>query len=136
MCGIAGYSLSARSSVDRTLAAQSLLAGIAERGADAVGFDVSAAAEHHEPAEEHERRDDEERVREVPLHRTTRRHELELVGDRHGALAEAIPADLLRAQLDALEADGGWPSPYDRHWRPWATAEALHLLKSFGRLGN
>src|SRR5260221_12141783 len=37
MCGIAGYSLSARSDVDRTLAAQSLLAGIAERGADAVG---------------------------------------------------------------------------------------------------
>src|SRR5256885_8727338 len=38
MCGIAGYSLSARSSVDRTLAAQSLLAGIADRGADAVGY--------------------------------------------------------------------------------------------------
>jgi glucosamine 6-phosphate synthetase-like amidotransferase/phosphosugar isomerase protein len=38
MCGIAGYSLSSRSSVDRTLAAQSLLAGIAERGADAVGY--------------------------------------------------------------------------------------------------
>src|SRR3954449_5367627 len=38
MCGIAGYSLSAASSVDRTLAAQALLAGIAERGADAVGY--------------------------------------------------------------------------------------------------
>jgi glucosamine 6-phosphate synthetase-like amidotransferase/phosphosugar isomerase protein len=38
MCGIAGYSLSARSGLDRTLAAQALLAGIAERGADAVGF--------------------------------------------------------------------------------------------------
>jgi glucosamine 6-phosphate synthetase-like amidotransferase/phosphosugar isomerase protein len=38
MCGIAGYSLSGSSSVDRTLAAQSLLAGIAERGADAVGY--------------------------------------------------------------------------------------------------
>jgi glucosamine 6-phosphate synthetase-like amidotransferase/phosphosugar isomerase protein len=38
MCGIAGYSLSSTSSVDRTLAAQSLLAGIAERGADAVGY--------------------------------------------------------------------------------------------------
>jgi glucosamine 6-phosphate synthetase-like amidotransferase/phosphosugar isomerase protein len=38
MCGIAGYSLSAQSAVDRTLAAQSLLAGIAERGADAVGY--------------------------------------------------------------------------------------------------
>ena len=38
MCGIAGYSLSTSSSVARTLAAQSLLAGIAERGADAVGY--------------------------------------------------------------------------------------------------
>jgi len=38
MCGIAGFSVSSRSSVDRTLAAQSLLAGIAERGADAVGY--------------------------------------------------------------------------------------------------
>ena len=38
MCGIAGYSLSPSSTVDRTLAAQSLLAGIAERGADAVGY--------------------------------------------------------------------------------------------------
>jgi glucosamine 6-phosphate synthetase-like amidotransferase/phosphosugar isomerase protein len=38
MCGIAGYSLSSRSRVHRTLAAQALLAGIAERGADAVGY--------------------------------------------------------------------------------------------------
>jgi glucosamine 6-phosphate synthetase-like amidotransferase/phosphosugar isomerase protein len=38
MCGIAGFSLDAASAVDRTLAAQALLAGIAERGADAVGY--------------------------------------------------------------------------------------------------
>jgi glutamine phosphoribosylpyrophosphate amidotransferase len=38
MCGIAGFSLSPDASVDRTLAAQALLAGIAERGADAVGY--------------------------------------------------------------------------------------------------
>src|SRR5437763_15141 len=38
MCGIAGYSLSQRSGIDRTLAAQALLAGIADRGADAVGY--------------------------------------------------------------------------------------------------
>jgi glucosamine 6-phosphate synthetase-like amidotransferase/phosphosugar isomerase protein len=38
MCGIAGYSLSPRSEVDRTRAAQALLAAIAERGADAVGY--------------------------------------------------------------------------------------------------
>ncbi len=38
MCGIAGYSLAAHSTTDRTLAAQALLAGIAERGSDAVGY--------------------------------------------------------------------------------------------------
>jgi glucosamine 6-phosphate synthetase-like amidotransferase/phosphosugar isomerase protein len=38
LCGIAGYSLAASSGVERTLAAQALLAGIAERGADAVGY--------------------------------------------------------------------------------------------------
>src|SRR5436190_1122686 len=43
MCGIAGYSLSKRSPVERRLAAQALLAGIAERGADAVGYAYTAA---------------------------------------------------------------------------------------------
>src|SRR5881227_2122278 len=38
MCGIAGYSARSRSKLDRTLAAQALLAAIAERGADAVGY--------------------------------------------------------------------------------------------------
>src|SRR6266566_2503319 len=38
MCGIAGYSLSLGSRAGRTLAAQALLAAIAERGADAVGY--------------------------------------------------------------------------------------------------
>lgn len=38
MCGIAGYSLVDGSSAPRTLAAQALLAGIAERGDDAVGY--------------------------------------------------------------------------------------------------
>jgi glucosamine 6-phosphate synthetase-like amidotransferase/phosphosugar isomerase protein len=45
MCGIAGYSLSPDSSVERTFAAQALLAGIAERGADAVGYAYRAASE-------------------------------------------------------------------------------------------
>jgi glucosamine 6-phosphate synthetase-like amidotransferase/phosphosugar isomerase protein len=38
MCGIAGYSLNSESTLDRTFTAQALLAGIAERGADAVGY--------------------------------------------------------------------------------------------------
>ena len=47
MCGIAGYSVRARSSVERTLAAQALLAGIAERGADAVGYAYRAPGEQY-----------------------------------------------------------------------------------------
>ena len=38
MCGIAGYTLAEGSRIDRTLAAQSLLAAIADRGADAAGY--------------------------------------------------------------------------------------------------
>jgi glutamine---fructose-6-phosphate transaminase (isomerizing) len=38
LCGIAGYSLDLDSRVERTVAARALLAGIAERGADAVGY--------------------------------------------------------------------------------------------------
>src|SRR5712691_982240 len=38
MCGIAGYSLSPKTQIDRTVVAQALLAGIAERGGDAAGF--------------------------------------------------------------------------------------------------
>ena len=47
MCGIARYSVRARSSVERTLAAQALLAGIAERGADAVGYAYRAPGEQY-----------------------------------------------------------------------------------------
>src|SRR5262249_61026889 len=38
LCGIAGYSLGLDSGIERTVAARALLAGIAERGADAVGY--------------------------------------------------------------------------------------------------
>jgi glucosamine--fructose-6-phosphate aminotransferase (isomerizing) len=46
MCGIAGFSLDPDASVERTLAAQALLAGIAERGADAVGYAHRADGHH------------------------------------------------------------------------------------------
>jgi glucosamine 6-phosphate synthetase-like amidotransferase/phosphosugar isomerase protein len=38
LCGIAGYSLSRESAVDPTLAAQTLMAAISERGSDAAGY--------------------------------------------------------------------------------------------------
>jgi len=45
MCGIAGYSLTPECVIDRTLAAQALLTGIAERGADATGYAYRAPGE-------------------------------------------------------------------------------------------
>src|SRR5918992_821506 len=53
MCGIAGYSLEPGAGIARTLAAQALLAGIAERGADAVGY---AHRSPGRPAVVHKRR--------------------------------------------------------------------------------
>ncbi len=47
MCGIAGYNLRSRSGVGRTLAAQALLAAIAERGADAVGYAYRSPGERY-----------------------------------------------------------------------------------------
>ena len=47
MCGIAGYSLGPDSAVGRTLAAQALLAGIAERGADASGTPIADRRSRH-----------------------------------------------------------------------------------------
>ena len=44
MCGIAGYSLAPESGIERTVAARALLTGIAERGADAVGYAYRAPA--------------------------------------------------------------------------------------------
>jgi glucosamine 6-phosphate synthetase-like amidotransferase/phosphosugar isomerase protein len=53
MCGIAGYSLAGGSRLDRVLVAQALLAAIAERGADAVGY---AHRRADEPAVVHKQR--------------------------------------------------------------------------------
>ena len=65
-------------------------------------------------------------------------HFFEHVGPADGPLAKRLPSDLIAGQLDRLqseqEADGGWPSPYAAHWRPWTTAAALSTLRSHGRL--
>jgi len=47
MCGIAGFALPPGSGLERTLAAQALLAGIAERGADAVGYAYRSLGESY-----------------------------------------------------------------------------------------
>lgn len=52
-------------------------------------------------------------------------------------LLRRLPADLIarqRARLLAEQAaDGGWPTPYDPAWRPWATASDLVMLADLER---
>ena len=59
------------------------------------------------------------------------------VGGPSGEIAKRARAVLIQSQLDRLQgeqaADGGWPSPYDPLWRAWATADALSLLRAYGR---
>jgi hypothetical protein len=51
---------------------------------------------------------------------------------------ESTPTEILDTRLDLLLAeqaeDGGWPSPYDAHWRPWITVNNLLVLREFGRI--
>jgi hypothetical protein len=63
-------------------------------------------------------------------------HFFDHVGSANGELAKRLPQQLLDAQLKRLrgeqQPDGGWLTPYDSAWRPWATASALAILKDYG----
>lgn len=52
-------------------------------------------------------------------------------------LLRRLPADLINLQRTRLVAeqaeDGGWPTPYDPAWRPWATASSLVMLADLER---
>ena len=65
-------------------------------------------------------------------------HFMELAGAPGSAISQMLPPDLLSAQLDRLlaeqDADGGWPTPYPEHWRPWVTITNLYALRSYGRV--
>jgi hypothetical protein len=58
-------------------------------------------------------------------------------GPKGSEISKRLTDSTLHDQLDRLEAeqeaDGGWPSPYEQLWRCWATADALSVLKSYGR---
>lgn len=47
-------------------------------------------------------------------------------------LAARLPEHLMSKWTNALleepSDDGGWPTPYDPAWRPWATASAMITL--------
>lgn len=83
----------------------------------------------------------------------------DLAGPAGGRLSRRLPASLIQAQLDRVQAeqqaDGGWLTPYDSMWRSYAeqqspgvwpnaydavwrsivTADNLATLHSYGRLG-
>jgi hypothetical protein len=65
-------------------------------------------------------------------------HCLDQIGPPDGEVARRLPPALVATQLDRLLAeqqpDGGWPTPYDPHWRPWTAASALDTLRAHGRL--
>jgi hypothetical protein len=63
-------------------------------------------------------------------------HFFEHVGPADGELARRLPRALVQQQLHRLhteqQSDGGWPSPYNAAWRPWATATAVATLRGYG----
>jgi hypothetical protein len=63
-------------------------------------------------------------------------HFFEHVGPANGPTARQLPPALIAAQLERIKAeqqpDGGWSTPYDDHWRSWATAMSAAVLASYG----
>jgi glucosamine 6-phosphate synthetase-like amidotransferase/phosphosugar isomerase protein len=84
MCGIAGYSVSVESRVDRTLTAQALFTAISERGSDAVGYGYRACGE-------------------VVIHK-------QRTGASELLEAVSIPADATQALLHVRDYTKGHPS--------------------------
>jgi hypothetical protein len=64
-------------------------------------------------------------------------HFFDHLGPAGGELARRVSPAVIRRQLDRLraeqQADGGWPTPYDPSWRPWATANAIIALREYDR---
>jgi hypothetical protein len=65
-------------------------------------------------------------------------HFFDYVRDPSTYTAQRLPASILSEKLQALAAeqaeDGGWPSPYDPHWRGWITVQNLLVLRAFDRI--
>ena len=77
-------------------------------------------------------------IRQHHLNKMDNTHFFEYIRSPRTYAGENIPADILNTRLDLLSAeqaeDGGWPSPYDPHWRPWITVNNLLILREFGRI--
>jgi len=77
-------------------------------------------------------------IRQHQLNKMDNSHFFEYIRSPRTYAGENIPADILNTRLDLLSAeqaeDGGWPSPYDAHWRPWITVNNLLVLREFGKI--
>jgi hypothetical protein len=77
-------------------------------------------------------------IRQHQLNKLDNTHFFEYIRSPRTYAGESIPAGVLNTRLDLLIAeqadDGGWPSPYDAHWRPWITVNNLLVLREFRRI--
>jgi hypothetical protein len=77
-------------------------------------------------------------IRQHQLNKMDNSHFFEYIRSPRTYAGENIPMEILNTRLDLLSAeqaeDGGWPSPYDAHWRPWITVNNLLVLREFGKI--
>jgi hypothetical protein len=77
-------------------------------------------------------------IRQHQLSKMDNTHFFEYIRSPRTYAGENIPLEILNTRLEQLSAeqaeDGGWPSPYDAHWRPWITVNNLLVLREFGRI--
>jgi len=77
-------------------------------------------------------------IRQHQQNKMDNSHFFEYIRSPRTFAGENIPAEIISNRLDLLLAeqadDGGWPSPYGAHWRPWITVNNLLVLREFGRL--
>jgi hypothetical protein len=75
-------------------------------------------------------------IRQHHLNKMDNTHYFEYIRSPNTYAGKGIPVDILNERLELLlkeqEDDGGWPSPYDPHWRPWITVNNLLVLREFG----
>jgi hypothetical protein len=72
------------------------------------------------------------------LNKMDNSHFFEYIRSPSTYAGKQIRTEILETRLNLLieeqANDGGWPSPYNSHWRPWITVNNLLVLREFGRL--
>jgi hypothetical protein len=77
-------------------------------------------------------------IHQHTLNKLDNSHFFEYIRSPKTYAGQGIPAEIITTRLELLLAeqaeDGGWPSPYDAHWRPWITVNNLLVLREFGKI--